>query len=298
MLKNYLLNWRILLIIKNFCLDLFLALFAVFVAWMAVRVFIIASFRIPTQSMLPTLWEGDYVLVNKLVYGPRLFDLSAAMRGRRVEVYRLPGFRPIRRGDVVVFHEPYPRMEEKMEMHLLRYLVKRSVGIPGDSLLIRNGFYKVVGLTDTVGYLPAQKSWSRVPLKVSNRRDYRCFPFDTIVDWTVKGLGPLYIPKVGDEITLTRKHIALYRFLIEWELGEQLTLCDTSLYIGNRRLDRYRFKKNYYFMAGDNVEGSRDSRFFGLIPEDFIVGKVCRVWKSIIVGTDKWRWDRFMKKID
>ncbi len=282
----------------NTILNTFLALFVALVVWIVLRIFVIASFRIPTRSMSPTLWEGDYVLVNKLVYGPRLFDLSAAMRGERLEVFRLPGWRLVRRGDVVVFHEPYPRMEEKMEMHLLKYFVKRCVGLPGDSLSIQNGYYQVAGLPDTVGYLPAQKRFSREIPMAFGEEDDRCFPFDTIVDWNVKNFGPLYIPKAGDEIALTRKHIALYRFLIEWELGERLALRDTLLYVGSRRLDTYRFRKNYYFMAGDNVEDSRDSRYWGLVPGDFIVGKACWIWKSVVPSSGEWRLARSLKKID
>lgn len=60
----------------------------------------------------------------------------------------------------------------------------------------------------------------------------------------------------------------------------------------------YRFLKNYYFMAGDKGLNSQDSRYWGLLPEEYIVGKAAFVWKSVDPYTGKLRWDRFMKKIE
>ena len=60
----------------------------------------------------------------------------------------------------------------------------------------------------------------------------------------------------------------------------------------------YRFKENYYFMTGDKVMNSQDSRYWGLLPEPFIVGKAVRVWKSVDRGTDEIRWKRILKQIE
>lgn len=95
-----------------------------------------ATFRVPTDSMLPVIQPGDQLLVNKLVVGPRLFNLRKAMRGESVEISRLPGIRKIKRNDILVFHNPYPRNKEHMEMHLLKYYVKRCLALLGDTIAV------------------------------------------------------------------------------------------------------------------------------------------------------------------
>lgn len=72
---------------------------------------------------------------------------------------------------------------------------------------------------------------------------------------------------------------------------------DGRIYLGDTRITGYRFKKNYYFMAGDKVENSKDSRYWGLLPEDYIVGKAWRIWKSIDKENNKTRWNRILRKI-
>lgn len=86
--------------------NLILAAAGLVVLWLFLLVFVYASFRIPTDSMEPTLVPGDYVLVNKLLIGPRLFNLTEALKGKRVNIRRLPGLYDIQRNDVLVFHFP------------------------------------------------------------------------------------------------------------------------------------------------------------------------------------------------
>ena len=88
--------------------NLILAAAGLVVLWLFLLVFVYASFRIPTDSMEPTLVPGDYVLVNKLLIGPRLFNLTEALKGKRVNIRRLPGLYDIQRNDVLVFHFPHP----------------------------------------------------------------------------------------------------------------------------------------------------------------------------------------------
>lgn len=82
--------------------------------WLFLLVFVYASFRIPTDSMEPTLVPGDYVLVNKLLIGPRLFNLTEALEGKQVNIRRLPGLHDIQRNDVLVFHFPHPHTWEML----------------------------------------------------------------------------------------------------------------------------------------------------------------------------------------
>jgi signal peptidase I len=236
------------------------------------HVFFFASFKVPTGSMAPELLPGDYVLVNKLIFGARLFNPIPALRLDQVEISRAPGMRNIRRNDVVVFNFPYPHTQERMEMHILKYFVKRCIGLPGDSLLIENGYYRVRGVDGPLGNVTEQGN--------------------------IEDFGPLYIPRKGDTILMDRDNYVLYKTLIEWETKGLLTFQDSTVYLNNLPVRAYIFHSDYYFMAGDNVKDSWDSRHWGLVPADYIVGKVWVIWRSLDPYTGKFRWERWMKTLD
>ena len=165
--------------------------------YLLLQVFLLVSFKVPTNSMTPALLPGDFILVEKLSMGPRLFNVSKSLRREDVEVYRLPGLRGIRRNDVVVFNFPYEYDRwDSVRFHVMQYYTKRCIGLPGD------------------------------------------------------------------------EHI-----------------------------ETYTFTHDYYFMAGDNVVSSIDSRFWGLVPDDYIVGRVWRIWKSAD-RQGNLRWNRIGKKVE
>ena len=89
----------------------------------------------------------------------------------------------------------------------------------------------------------------------------------------------------------------LYKNLIEYETDQQLTVRDGAVYLDDETIGNYTFQLNYYFMAGDYIFDSRDSRYWGLLPEDCIIGKALFVWRSTDVWTGKIRWNRFFKVI-
>ena len=278
-------------------LDLILWAAGLVALWIVAQVFLFASFRIPSDSMEPTLEAGDFVLVNKLLVGPRLFNLSEAMEGKRVEIHRLPGLHRIARNDVLVFHFPHPETWERIEMHLLKYYVKRCIALPGDTLLIRQGHYHIAGYDGALGNEAAQNRMERMGEADFSPEVYASFPYDSLLGWDIREFGPLYVPKAGDEIEMDRTHYVLYKKVIEWEKRGTLTYRDSTVYLDGRPLPRYRFEKNYYFMGGDKAENSQDSRYWGLLPEEYIVGKVWKIWKSVDPYTDEFRWERFMKEV-
>lgn len=278
-------------------LNIFLSVAGLVAAWIVMQVFVVCSFKIPSDSMEPTLEPGDYVLVNKLLIGPRLFNLTDALDGKRVTIYRVPGLHSIQRNDVLVFHFPHPHTWEKIEMHLLKYYVKRCIGLPGDSVWIRNGYYRINQRTDTLGNPAAQKQISRMSPDMFAENVYRVFPFDSLLSWNIRQFGPLYLPKEGDEIRMNRTNYLLYKKVIEWEQQGELSYQDSVVYLNQEPISTYRFRKNYYFMGGDNGVNSQDSRYWGLLPEEYIVGKVWKIWKSIDPYTDEFRWDRFLKTV-
>ena len=96
---------------------------------------------------------------------------------------------------------------------------------------------------------------------------------------------------------MTPTNCKLYRNVIEWEQKKKLVLKGNSVMLGDSLISEYMFCKNYYFVAGDNRINSQDSRYWGLLPEEFIVGKTTLIWKSVDPNTGKIRWDRLFKKI-
>ena len=105
------------------------------------KITIIVSFRIPTDSMQPTLQPGDNILVNKSIMGARIFNIWEAAEEKEVEIHRLPGLGKVKRNDVLVFHYPYPHKSDSLSMHLLKYYVKRCIALPGDTMGVRQGYY-------------------------------------------------------------------------------------------------------------------------------------------------------------
>lgn len=265
------------------------------VAWFTVQIFVIASFKIPSDSMEPELITGDNILVWKPTIGARIFNVFASMRNEQTDIYRIPGIRKIKRNDILVFNFPHPNSWDKIEMHILKYYIKRCIGLPGDTLFVENGIYRVNGLQGILGNLDSQKTIAL--MSDFNESIYETFPSDSTIGWNIKDFGPFYIPRAGDSIPLNRTNILLYQKIIEWEQLYKLEYRDSLVHLHNKPIEGYRFRKNYYFMAGDNGMNSQDSRYWGLLPEEYIVGKAWIIWKSIDPYTDKFRWDRFLKII-
>ena len=130
-------------------------------------------------------------------------------------------------------------------MHILKYYIKRCIGLPGDTLSIQNGRFRINGMKDAIGHLNSQKEIGRTLSKEFPKGVYNAFSFDSTFNWNIRDFGPLYIPK-----------------------------------------------------AGDKGMNSQDSRYWGLLPEEYIVGKAAFVWKSVDPYTGEFRWKRFMKKIE
>ena len=268
------------------------------VVWILLQFVSFTSFRIPTDSMQPALHPGDNILVNKSIMGARIFNIWDAAEEKEVEMHRLPGLGKVKRNDVLVFHYPYPHKNDSLSMHLLKYYVKRCIALPGDTMGIRKGHYYIKGVNESIGNIEAQKRIEKLQKENARGIVMDAYPWDKYIDWTIQDFGPLHVPARGQTVVMDSTAVKLYRNLIEWEQKEKLTFQGKKVFLGDSLIQEYRFLENYYFMGGDYMENSKDSRYWGLLPEPYIVGVATRIWKSVDKSTGKIRWDRVMKKIE
>ena len=222
------------------------SLFPVFFIVLVLRSFIFEPFRIPSQSMMPNLWVGDFILVNKFSYGIRLPVIN-----KEIIDYGKP-----KNGDVAVFRYPVnPAIN----------FIKRVIGVPGDHVVYKN---KLLYINDK-------------PMTQEFINPY-------------KGLGS------GKKMTgATLKNENLLG--VEHELllvpnKPELSYMYFSKFYKSGHIDMI-VPEGHYFMMGDNRDESHDSRFWGLVPEENLVGKAFLIWFNWDIGEGLF-WRRIGKSID
>ena len=121
------------------------------------------------------------------------------------------------------------------------------------------------------------------------------FPYDTLHAWTRDNYGPIWIPKKGVTLVLTPENYSLYERVIRVYEGNELEMKAGKIFLNGREENKYTFKMDYYWVLGDALHGSQDSRYWGFVPEDHVVGKAWLIWGSWEKGV---RWSRLFKKIE
>ena len=229
--------------------------------------------------------------------------------------------------------------------------VKRCIGIPGDSLVIKEGSVyinnKLVpeNSTQQLNYvvatngttinpkvferlgiyksdqtmvsgsayiLPLTKSNAEAISKFANVKEVaplfskagdfvpQIFPYSRAYGWNEDNFGPLWIPVKGSTVKLDTSNLCLYDRIIDVYEDNDLRVEGKTIYINNKPADTYTFKMNYYFMMGDNRHNSADSRYWGFVPQDHIVGKPKFIWLSVdkeTSGLKKIRFKRMFMRI-
>jgi signal peptidase I len=263
-----------------------------------IQSFFIQGYSTPTGSMLNTILIGDKMFFNQFLYGgstPRNIPFTEI----RLPYIQLPAIRDPKRGDIVNFEFPGNR-EEVVPSQNVQYL-KRLVGEPGDEIQV----------IDQVLYVNGQKfPWpeagilSGKPVEKGTANPM-IFPRGKV--WNEDNYGPLTIPKKGDVINITRDNYIEWDTFIKRE-GHTIEIKhDGQIFIDGKKADSYTVESNYYFMMGDNRNNSLDSRFWGFVKREAIVGKAWFTyfsWNSEIPFSDfgrlvgSIRWSRIGKPIE
>jgi len=282
-------------------IEFFKSLLFAGIAALLIITFIIQNTRIPTGSMEGTILVGDFVLVNKFIYGS---SSGKYIPFTQIELpyFTLPSVSEPERGDIVVFEYPGDR-DDMVAKELNVNYVKRLIGMPGDVIEIKD---KVVFVNNKENPIPPYIQYL-APFPVPKGKiNPRIFPNGA--PWNEDNYGPLKIPKKGFTLALDPGNIEWWRTIIDREYGKRVVAVNgTTITIDGKPVTSYTFKKDYYFMMGDNRDDSADSRFWGLVARDMVVGQAFIVlfswdrdipFSSPIKLIASIRLDRVLKLID
>ncbi len=182
------------------------------------------------------------------------------------------------------------------------YIIKDLGVNPVDAHLIGPGEYGFSSLTDEmVAKLKANSLVETLERTVYKNNDGMqnknyIFPYNHD-NWTVDNIGDIYIPEKGKQVSLTAETLPFYKKIIEEYEANELKVTGNEIRINGAPATTYTFKQNYYFMMGDNRHNSEDSRFWGFVPENHIVGKPVFIWMSWDSVNKKIRWERMFTTV-
>jgi signal peptidase I len=243
---------------------------------------LVASFVVPTGSMENTVMTGDFVWVNKFVYGPSTPQMIPLVN-TPLPYYRFPGFWKPERGDVIVF--VYPGDRDDVKAKEFQYYLKRCVAVGGDTLEIRDKQLYVNGLRSE---LPPNGFLARPPEPRGGADAERTFPQG--LQYSHDNYGPLRVPRKGDVVALSPQNFDQWRVFVQRE-GHSCTTEAGAILIDGKSATTYTVERDYCFGMGDNRDNSEDSRYWGFVPVENVVGTPMMVywsWDTNLVGDSFW----------
>lgn len=263
---------------------------------MFINGFLVASFVVPTGSMENTVMTGDFLFVNKFIYGPTTPQIIPFLN-IPLPYIKFPGPKTPGRGDVIVF--VFPGDRDAVKPREFQYYLKRCVAVAGDTLQIIN---KKLFINGKEYPLPATGKYDfSEPLSPYNK--WETFPPGK--GYTRDDYGPIRIPKKGDTIYLNPANWREWEYFIKKE-GHDIFFDGASIYIDGIQTNKYIVERNYCFALGDNRDHSFDSRYWGFVPYDNVVGAPLIIYMSwdtniplynIFEKIKSIRWERIGKTI-
>jgi signal peptidase I len=256
--------------------DFFKDLLFVLVSFFFLNSFVLASFEVPTGSMENEIMTGDFLFVNKFIYGgttPR----NIPGTNIRLPWFRLPALRHVERGDVIVFE--FPGQRDEIQSPEFLFYLKRCIALPGDTVQVIN---RVVYVNGKPAPIPRHIKFDgfRVMPKGIPDPYQRIFPKGSL--FNEDNWGPVEIPAKGDLIPMTPNNVEQWRTFINRE-GHTVRVGEGGqILIDGAPATSYEVERNYLFGMGDHRDNSLDSRFWGFIPEENLVGSPMIVY---------WSWD-------
>lgn len=253
-------------------------------------------------------YGSDYIKTHRQEFG----DVVSRPADRRENYVKrcvgLPG-QTLQIRDRIVYLDGHPNKEPDNVQY--NYRVKLKAALP-DSLMLRLGISDEdlqcsnQGIGMPLTHKAAAELKSRKDLVESiaimpNDNSVDTYPLNGNLHWTPDNYGPVYIPKRGATITLTEANLPVYERPIRVYEGNTLDIRNGKIYINGKQTTQYTFRMDYYWMMGDNRHNSADSRFWGFVPEDHIVGKPIVIWLSTDPdrhGLKHIRWSRLFTMVD
>ncbi|MCE9074541.1 MULTISPECIES: signal peptidase I [Bacteroides] len=289
------------------------------------RGFAFTSCLIPSTGMENSLFQGERILVNKWSYGLRVPLMSLFSYHRWCE-------RSVRQQDVVVFNNPTAIGQPTIDRREI--YISRCIGTPGDTLLVDSLFsvsspeaqlnpdkkrlytypaakeQLITSLMQTLSITNDGLMGSNDSTHVRSFSRYEYYLLEQAIsdqNWiqpltekSEKELKPLIVPGKGKALRVYPWNITLLRNTLVMHEGKQAEIKNDTLYIDGKPTQHCFFTKDYYWMASNNSVNLSDSRLFGFVPQDHIIGKASLIWFSKEKGTgifDGYRWNRFFQSV-
>ncbi|NER12136.1 signal peptidase I [Leptobacterium flavescens] len=185
-----------------------------------------------------------------------------------------------------------------------QYLYDRYDVNPGEGGMVSNNQLEFISLSEAAAdRLQNNPSIIDVQRNISPKGSYdpRIFPHSNNFNWNQDNFGPIYIPQAGKSVALDLEVLPLYSRIIEEYEGNTLRVEGNQIFINDQLADSYTFKQDYYWMMGDNRHNSEDSRYWGYVPYDHVVGKPVFIWMSWDSNANgimnKIRWERLFTTV-
>jgi signal peptidase I len=240
-------------------------------AFLVLNNFVIASFLVPTGSMENEVMTGDLLFVNKFIYGgtsPRNIPFTDV----RLPWFRVPGIRDVERGDVIVF--VFPGNRDVVAPDEFTFYLKRCVGLPGDTIQVID---RALFVNSEPFPIPRNLKFSYHRI----RRGPEEGIFPPGAPWNEDNYGPLAVPKKGMVIPLDPVTVEGWETFIMRE-GHDVRIAGGSVLLDGVATTEYVVERDYLFGMGDHRDNSLDSRYWGFIPRENLVGTPMIVY---------WSWD-------